>query len=359
MGRERVTRGPDRAVIVAGGGGTRLWPWTGPDLPKPLLPLGGGGRTLLAAGLDRLEGLVPPGAIALQAPAALGARLAAAEQRLLRGAVLDEPSARDTGPAIALAMRRLLAHAPEAVAAVLPADQRVADEPAFRAALAAAAEAARGGALVTLGVVPDHPSTRFGYVETGEAIGPGPARAVARFVEKPDRQAAERFLAGGRHLWNAGIFVWRADAFWAALERAAPELAAAVARFAAGDAAAWDAAPRASIDYALMERTGGVVVVPLDAGWDDVGGWDAVVRLAREGDAGPARLVPASGEALEGSVVVEIGPARTPRAVLLGGVPLLVVAGPEGLLVAPRDAADRVKAWAGPAAGSRSGDAAR
>jgi mannose-1-phosphate guanylyltransferase/mannose-6-phosphate isomerase len=274
-----VTRGPDRAVIVAGGGGTRLWPWTGPDLPKPLLPLGGGGRTLLAAGLDRLEGLVPPEAIALQAPADLGARLAAAEPRLRRGAVLDEPSARDTGPAIALAMRQLLAHAPEAVAAVLPADQRVADEPAFRAALAAAAEAARGGALVTLGVVPDHPSTRFGYVETGGAIGPGPARAVARFVEKPDRRAAERFLAGGRHLWNAGIFVWRADAFWAALERAAPELAAAVARFAGGDAAAWDAAPRASIDYALMERTGGVAVVPLDAGWDDVGSWDAAARL--------------------------------------------------------------------------------
>jgi len=354
MGRERVTRGPDRAVIVAGGGGTRLWPWTGPGLPKPLLPLGGSGRTLLAAGLDRLAGLVPPSAVVLQAPAALGARLAEAEPRLALGTVLDEPSARDTGPAIALAMRRLLAAAPDAVVSVLPADQRVADEAAFRTALAAAAVTAREGALVTLGVVPDHPSTRFGYVETGPLLDGGPARGVVRFVEKPDRVAAERFVAGGRHLWNAGIFVWRADAFWRALERAAPDLAGAIARVVEGDAAAWEAAPRTSIDYALMERTGGVAVVPLDAGWDDVGGWDAVVRLARQGDAGPARLVPAAGEVPEGSVVIEIGPSRVPRAVVLGAVPLLVVCGPEGLLVGPRDAADRVKAFAGaaPAGGS-------
>jgi len=356
MGRERVTRGPDRAVIVAGGGGTRLWPWTGPGLPKPLLPLGGGGRTLLAAGLDRLEGLVPPAAVALQAPAALGACLAASEPRLARGSVLDEPSARDTGPAIALAMRRLLAAAPDAVVAVLPADQRVADETAFRAALAAAAAAARGGALVTLGVVPDHASTRFGYIEEGAPLGGGPARSVVRFVEKPDRATAQRFLAGRCHLWNAGIFVWRADAFWAALERAAPELAGAVARVTDGDAAAWAAAPRISIDYALMERTDGIAVVPLDAGWDDVGGWDAVVRLAQAGDAGPVRLVPAAGEAPDGSVVIEIGEPRVPRAVLLGAEPLLVVRGPEGLLVAPRDAADRVKAFAdaGPAGGGAS-----
>jgi mannose-1-phosphate guanylyltransferase len=341
-----VTRGPDRAVIVAGGGGTRLWPWTGPVLPKPLLPLGGGGRTLLAAGLDRLAGLVPPSAISLQAPAALGARLAAAEPRLARGSVLDEPSARDTGPAIALAMRRLLADAPDAVVAVLPADQRVADEDAFRAALAAAAEAARDGRLVTLGVVPDHASTRFGYVEAGAPLGAGPARVVVRFVEKPDRATAERFLAGRRHLWNAGIFVWRVDSFWSALERAARDLAGAIARVVEGDAAAWEAAPRTSIDYALMERADGVAVVPLDAGWDDVGGWDAVARLARAGDAGPARLVPASGDAPDGSVVIEIGEPHVPRAVLLGAGALLVVRGPEGLLVAPRDAADRVKAFA-------------
>lgn len=345
--------GPDRAVIIAGGGGTRLWPWTGPGLPKPLLPLGGAGRTLLAAGLDRLRGLVPPAAIALQAPAALGARLVAAEPRLAPGAVFDEPSARDTGPAVALAMRRLLEDAPRAVVAVFPADQRVADEAAFRAALAAAAETARGGTLVTLGVLPDHASTRFGYVELGAPPDGGAARRVVRFVEKPDRRTAERFLAGGRHLWNAGIFVWRADAFWAALERAAPELAGAVARVVAGDPAAWEAAPRTSIDYALMERAEGVAVVPLDAGWDDVGGWDAVVRLARAGDAGPARLVPAAGDAPEGSVAIAIGPAPVPRAVLLGEVPLLVVSGPEGLLVAPRDAAERVKAFAeaGPAGG--------
>jgi hypothetical protein len=179
-----VTRGPDRAVIVAGGGGTRLWPWTGPGLPKPLLPLGGAGRTLLAAGLDRLAGLVPPSAISLQAPAALGARLAAAEPRLARGSVRDEPSARDTGPAIALAMRRLLADAPDAVVAVLPADQRVADEAAFRAALTAAAEApdqSPGSAAA---------AARRPATTRNAARASGPARVIHLDRARPPRGAS-------------------------------------------------------------------------------------------------------------------------------------------------------------------------
>jgi len=283
MGRERVTRGPDHAVIIAGAG-TRLWPWTGPGLPKPLLPLGGGGRTLLAAVLDRLAGLVPPDAVALQAPRR-SARASRPPSRAWRGAPSSGNERARHGPAIALAMRRLLAAAPEAVVAVLPADQRVADEPAFRAALAAAAETARGGALVTLGVVPDHASTRFGYIEAGGPLGGGSARGVARFVEKPDRATAERFLAGGRHLWNAGSSSGaptRSGARW----NAPPRAGRPIARVVDGDAAAWEAAPRTSIDYALMERTEGVAVVPLDAGWDDVGGWDAVIRLAHAGTPG-------------------------------------------------------------------------
>ncbi|RMG47435.1 MAG: mannose-1-phosphate guanylyltransferase, partial [Acidobacteria bacterium] len=127
----------DAAFVLAGGAGKRLWPWSGPDLPKPLLPLGGGGRTLLAATLDRLEGLVAPGGVRLLAPASLAPRLAAAEPRAAGLEIWHEPSPRDTGPAIALAMRRLLEAAPDAVAAVLPADHRVEELGRFRAALSA------------------------------------------------------------------------------------------------------------------------------------------------------------------------------------------------------------------------------
>lgn len=338
-----MAEGPDRAVIIAGGGGTRLWPWTGPSLPKPLLPLGGAGRSLFAAALDRIEGLVRASRIAVQAPEPLAARLVASDRRLTPDQAWVEPSPRDTGPAIALAMLRVRAADPTAVVAVLPADQRVDDEQAFRASLAAAARAAREGPLVTLGVRPDHPSTRFGYIEAGEPSGAGPALTVRRFVEKPSEEQARRCLEAGSFLWNAGIFIWRADAFWHELERAAPELARAVASVAAGDLAAWREAPRLSIDYALMERAKDVAVVPLDAGWDDVGGWDAVVRLAARGEAGPARLVPLSGDPPQDSVVLAIGEAPPPRAILLGGQPQLVVSGPQGILVSPRTAADRVR----------------
>lgn len=323
-------------------------------MPKPLLPLGGGGRTLLSAAMDRLEGLVPSSHIAVQAPAPLGRQLVAADPRLGCDHAWVEPSPRDTGPAIALAMSRVRATDPAAVVAVLPADQRVDDDDAFRAALRAAAAAAHEGPLVTLGIRPDHASTRFGYIEVGERRGEGPALAVRRFVEKPGEGEARRYAASGAFLWNAGIFVWRADSFWRELLRAAPDLARAVERVAAGDGAAWEQAPRLSIDYALMERAGEVAVVPLDAGWDDVGGWDAVVRLAERGDAGPARLVPTAGEPAVGSVVLAIGEATTPRAILIGDQPQLVVSGPQGILVAPRGGADRVKAFAaaaGPAAG--------
>lgn len=344
--------GPDRAVILAGGGGTRLWPWTGPDLPKPLLPLGGGGRTLLRATLDRLRRLLPDGRIDVQAAPAIAGLLAAAEPAVA-GRLRPEPSARDTGPAVALAMRRVLLEDPAAVVSILPADHRVADEAAFAAVLDGAAALARDGALVLLGIRPSGPDSRFGYiVPAGDAGAAVPARTVDRFVEKPAREAATALIEGGA-LWNGGIFTWRADVFWEGLERHAPELAAAVADHVAGEAGAWERATRTSIDYALVEkvRSGGgwLVAVPLEAGWDDVGGWDAVLRLVEAGDAGPAARLAVRGTADEGSVVLEIGPVGASagrHAVLLGPSAQLVVLGPHGVLVAPRGSADEVKRFA-------------
>ena len=345
MTEDAGRRGPDAAVILAGGGGTRLWPWTGPDLPKPLLPLGGGGRTLLGATLDRLAGVVPPGRVRALAAPALGAVLAAGEPRLGAENLWVEPSPWDTGPAVALAMRRVLAEDPAAVVAILPADHRVGDEARFAAALASAADAARAGELALLGVAPDQPSTRFGYLQLTDERAAGGTTVVGRFVEKPDPERAQALLADGA-LWNAGMFVWRADVFWAELERRCPEIAGPVAEYvASGDVAAWEKARRTSIDYGLMEKVPRAVAAPLDAAWDDVGGWDAVAPLAACGDAGPARLIELRGEGAAGSLALVVGEGEAEAAVLLGEGARLVVVGPRGVLVAPRDAADRVKAF--------------
>lgn len=338
------SRGADRVVIIAGGGGTRLWPWTGPDQPKPLLPLGGGGRTLLEATLDRLTGVAPPEGFAVLAAAELAERFAAATPELAPEQFWIEPAPRDTGPAIAFAMRRILAENPRAVVVVAPADHRVADEDRFREALRDAIAAAHTGWLVVLGVPPHEAATRFGYIEPGPPVAAGPPglRTVARFVEKPAPDAARRLVQQGA-LWNAGLFVWRAAEFWAALETCAPDIAAPVAAAVDGDASAWTRARRTSIDYALIERARHVAVAPLDAGWDDVGGWDAVIHLVARGDAGPMVQLVVKGDDPAGSVVLKVGPQAAESSVILGREPLLVVVGPQGVLVAPRAAADRVK----------------
>ncbi len=334
-----------RAVILAGGGGLRLWPWTGPALPKPLLPLGGGGRTLLRATLDRVVPLA--GRVVLQAEAAIGRRLVEAEPLLADGDLREEPSPRDTAGAVALAMRQALGEDPRGVVGVFPADHRVADEEAFRAAIREAAAAAAEGHLVLLAIRPAGPATRFGWIELDAPVPGSRRRRVVRFTEKPDRRTAERFLASGRFAWNAGMFLWRPDAFWRALERHAPEIARPVEAWSArGDRRAWEEMPRAPIDTALLERAGDIVAVPLDAGWDDVGSWETVLDLIAREDAGPARLLPAGGGGRGIVVDVTAGSPVGNRAVVLppaAGDDLVVVTGPHGVLVAPRRHVDRVK----------------
>ncbi len=327
----------ERAVVLAGGGGRRLWPWTSAQRPKPLLPLGGGGRSLLGATLARLEPLVPRDRIAVQARAELGQQLLAAEDALDAAQLSVEPSARDTGPAVALAMHRVVRETPQAVVAVLPADHRVEDEEAFREALEVAGRLAEAGSLVLLGVQPSEASSEFGYLVLDEKAYPGRGALLAGFVEKPPRERAETLLAGGRALWNAGIFVWRADAFWGALEMRAPRLAEAVAAYDDGDEQAWERTPRRSIDYELLERASGLRAVPLDAGWSDIGGWEAVLALARRGDAGPIAELPCPSSAAPGSFVLRVEDTPLPEPVqLAGGEALAVVAGPAGLLITPR-----------------------
>ncbi|MDZ7749828.1 MAG: mannose-1-phosphate guanylyltransferase/mannose-6-phosphate isomerase [Halofilum sp. (in: g-proteobacteria)] len=282
-------------VLLAGGAGTRLWPLSRRAYPKQFVPLLAEG-SLFEATVKRLDGFAhaDPLVVCNEAHRFLVAeelRRAGAGQ----GTVLLEPDGRNTAPAIALAALEASANGDDPVLLVLPADHVIPDGGAFARAVETAVAAAGDGALVTFGVEPRGPATGYGYIRA--AAGEG-ARAVEAFVEKPDRATAEGYLEQGGYYWNSGMFVFRASAYLAELERHAPELLGAVRAAHAGrhadldflrfDATAFRAAPSESIDYAVMEHTDRAMVVPLAADWNDVGSWQALweAGLARgEGDA--------------------------------------------------------------------------
>ncbi|WP_426956600.1 mannose-1-phosphate guanylyltransferase/mannose-6-phosphate isomerase [Muricoccus radiodurans] len=285
-------------VVLSGGVGTRLWPLSREAYPKQFWPLLGE-RSMLQETVARAPS---PG---FAAPIIVGAeaqRFLVAEQMreagLPEARIVLEPAARNSAPAIAAAALIAAEESPHAVLWVMPSDHGVADLPALHRALDRAAEAARAGHIVVLGMRPTSPETGFGYIEPGAPLpGLEGVSAVSAFVEKPDAARAAAFLADGQHLWNAGMFVARASVLLAELERLEPELVTAVR--AAVDGASRDLgfvrlapgfadSPNISIDYAVMERTSHAAVVPADLGWSDVGSWDALWHAAPKDAAGNA-----------------------------------------------------------------------
>ncbi|TCD47591.1 mannose-1-phosphate guanylyltransferase/mannose-6-phosphate isomerase [Chlorobium sp. N1] len=275
-------------VILSGGAGSRLWPLSRALYPKQLLPLCSE-RTMLQETVARLDSV--PGHGPVYCVSNESHRFLVAEQLRQTGAevggLILEPEGRNTAPAAAVAAMLLEERHPGALMLLLPADHVIADGRAFGAAVEAGAEAARAGGLVTFGVVPTAPETGYGYIRAsgGEAGGLGPRR-VERFVEKPDRETAEGYLADGGYFWNSGIFLFGAGAFLSELASLAPEMAEACRRAVSGakadldflrlDEDAFRSSPADSIDYAVMEKTGNAFLVPLDAGWNDVGAWSAL-----------------------------------------------------------------------------------
>lgn len=324
-------------MLLAGGSGTRFWPLSRGRRPKQFLALAGP-RTLLEETWRRVRRLAPPDRIWVVAPRSLASAIRRALPDLPARNLVVEPSPKDTAPAIGLASARVRMRDPEAVTGFFPTDHVVRDAKAFAVAVRAAVAEARKGALVCLGITPTRPATGFGYLRCRGRLRPGIPAGVERFVEKPDAARARRFVRSGRYLWNAGMFVWRAERFLEELAVQAPATHAAAVATAAGDLRAWEGAERRSVDYAVMEKARGVRVVPLDAGWDDVGSWDAVAALRRE--AGTDRDRNAVLVESPGSTVLSEG-----RAVAVVGAPgIVVVETKDAVLVVGRGASEKVRA---------------
>ncbi len=290
------------ALLLAGGKGTRFWPLSREDHPKQLLRLFSD-RPLVEETYQRILPVIPSERVQIATSTALSTRLMAMFPDIPASNLIVEPVPRNTAPCIAVAAQRSLRRDPDAILVVLPSDHYVADRAAFLEVLHAAVVHAGRREIVTLGVTPTHPETGYGYIRFGEfeeepadpAGPPGPppevrhrARRIQAFVEKPDAETALSYLKAGRYLWNSGIFVFRADVILDKMRLHLPDLVAAVEDLArAVDegaspdaiAAVWGRMPDISIDYGVMEKADGLVVIPASFGWSDVGSWRALTAF--------------------------------------------------------------------------------
>jgi mannose-1-phosphate guanylyltransferase len=337
------------ACIMAGGSGERFWPLSRVATPKHLVPLLGE-RTMLEETVRRVEHALPPEQIFVLTNAAQIDACRAAVPHLAPAQFIAEPAKRDTAPACALGTALVRSLDPDAVVVFLPADALIKDAATFGAQLLqASALAAKDDVIVTFGIRPDHPSTRFGYLEAGAALPDSTAGCpffhAERFVEKPDAARAAGYLASGRFFWNAGIFLWRTGTFVREAEKNQPELARFIAGFPKGDATSYiakhfPALPKISVDYAIMEKAARVAVAEARFDWDDVGSWTAL----------PAHLpLDAQGNTIQGTVALHdaennIVIARGRTIALCGVRDLIVVETEDAILVCHRDAAEKVKA---------------
>lgn len=337
-------------VILSGGGGTRLWPLSTPQTPKQFLALTDTHTmfqlTVLRV-MDRERFAVP--IIVANAAHAGIVSTQLADIGVTDATILLEPCARNTAPAIALAA--LAVHAPEAVMLVMPSDHVIADDAAFHEATEALLPQVQHGWLATYGINPTGPETGYGYIQMGSIIGAG-VHAVERFVEKPDATRASAMIEAGDHVWNGGIFLFRADRYLDAVEAHAPEMGTAVRDAMSKaqqtghqihpDASSFAASPADSIDYAIMEKAAKVAVAPVSMGWSDVGSWDALHDIGHKD---------ADGNVMSGAVRIDdshgnLIHADGIRVSVHGVADLLIIANGNEVLILPRGTSQKVRDFA-------------
>lgn len=345
----KQTSHPVFAVILSGGSGERFWPLSTPDRPKQFLTVFGG-KSLIRQAVDRLKGVVPISHVLVITAENLVAATREELPELPLANIIGEPCRRDTAAAVATACGVVAARGgDEAVAAILTADHLMGNVRAFRRVLKdACTAAAQTDFLVTMGISPTHPATGFGYIRVGKPLALETATVFFRagkFVEKPDEATARRYLATGRYVWNAGMFVWRVKTMRAALRKGSPALVALAEAVSQVDdpapvlAAHYPTLTKISIDYAVMEKANNILVSRGDFGWDDVGTWAAADRHLRT----DARRNVAKGAVtlLDCESVVAV--AEGPEIAALGVKDLVIVTTKDHVLVAAKERVQDLK----------------
>ncbi|WP_413318684.1 mannose-1-phosphate guanylyltransferase [Agrococcus sp. 1P02AA] len=347
------------SIIPAGGAGSRLWPLSRADAPKFLHDLTGSGKTLLRATFDRLAPLTGPGRTMVVTGRAHRAAVEAQIPELEDANIVLEADPRDSTVAIALAAAVLRRREPDVIIGSFAADHVIEDERAFRRAVTEAVAAARAGYIAAIGITPTEPAIGFGYIRAGDPVGvegAPHAAVVQQFVEKPSAQVARRYLQEGDYLWNAGMFIARADVLLEELAKEEPELAAQIEELAAvwdepgrrGPAVdrIWPQLKKIAIDYSVAEPAaarGRMVVVPGEFDWDDVGDFSAVAKLHNHGRRGRLAILGSEGTVIADSasgIVV----SQSNRIISVVGIhDVVVVDTPDALLVTTTDNAQRVK----------------
>ncbi len=330
-----------QAIILAGGSGTRLWPYSRTLLPKQLLPLVGKNTMLQQTARRTLQAFLPENIwVVTNEEQFFEVREQLKEIHSgLEAQVIAEPVGRNTLPAILLGMKKAVENNPETVMAVFPADHLIHNTKAWCRALTQGAEQALAGAFVTFGIVPEKPETGYGYIETGEHIK-NDTFQVIRFIEKPDLATATQYIAGGKHLWNSGMFMFSTKAFLAAVEKYQPKLNS---WWHSPDGNSkkeqYALLPDISIDYGIMEKADNIAVVRADLGWNDLGSWESLLQQGKKDDCGTVEKGDVLNFHCKNSLLFSTGG----KLAAVGLEHMIVVQTKDATLVCPVDKVQHVK----------------
>ena len=326
------------ALIAAGGQGTRLWPMSRVKVPKQMLPLIDD-HSMFRTSVDRISGLFAPEEIFVVTGRNYAEELRQEVPHIPASNFIIEPYAKNTAPALALALATIQSRDPEAMVAILTADHHIADPDKFCGVLQAAREIAQDGRIVTLGISPLHPATGYGYIQQGPAIAEVDDFTVyqsKRFTEKPDIVRATQFLASGQYSWNSGMFIWKVSKAMSDFERFQPAIYAMCtylqSAFDAPDyqqklEGIWDTMPNLSIDVAIMEKAENIAVIPIDIGWSDIGSWSSLYHILPQDNFGNC----IKGDATDNRVILDT------RDTLVYSDRLTVAIGVEDMVVVDTD----------------------
>lgn len=342
------------AVIMAGGGGTRLWPLSRKATPKQLLDLFDG-KTLFELAVERLEGLFPANHILVVTIAEQAEKLKTLAPHIQESNYLIEPLPRGTAAVVAMAAAAIIKRDPEGIMVVLTADHYIEKVNEFRAILNAGCEFANQGSLVTLGIKPTYPATGYGYIEAGanlNSYGDYLVKEVVRFEEKPDENRAIDFLKSGKYYWNSGMFIWKASVIQDEFSKHMPVLSGIlmeIQQYIGVDHSSksfsekWQSITPQTIDFGIMEKSDNVVVIPVEEiGWNDVGFWDSLFDLMPADENGNI-VLGTQIHPLESKSIFVLSNEMNKMIIPLGVQNMIIVNTPDALLICPRGESQKVK----------------